>query len=122
MMIVSHVLMLLKVPLPRVFRRMQEEREGRYRLLREFFRGGSADIGSAGDGDNLRTVSLDEDSYAVGQTLSDLGLEDVLVTAVLRGGKRIPVPKGQTKLESGDVVVLSGSSDKLLRAESRLLG
>jgi CPA2 family monovalent cation:H+ antiporter-2 len=121
MMIVSHALMLLKVPLPRVFRRMQEEREGRYRLLREFFRGNSADWASE-DGDNMRTVSLDRDSYAVGRTLADLELEDVLVTAVVRSGKRILAPKGHTELAGGDVVVLSGSSDKLLRAESRLLG
>jgi CPA2 family monovalent cation:H+ antiporter-2 len=121
MMIVSHALMLLKVPLPRVFRRMQEEREGRYRLLREFFRGNSADWASE-DGDNMRTVSLDRNSYAVGRTLADLELEDVLVTAVVRGGKRILAPKGHTELAGGDVVVLSGSSDKLLRAESRLLG
>jgi CPA2 family monovalent cation:H+ antiporter-2 len=122
MMIVSHALMLLKVPLPRVFRRMQEERAGRYRLLQEFFRGGSSDVWAQETPEDLRTVSLGYDSYAVGRTLSELGLESVLVTAVVRKGKRILAPRGQTKLETGDVVVLSGSADQLLRAESRLLG
>ena len=122
LMIVSHVLMLLKVPLPRVLRRMQEERAGRYRLLQEFFRGGSSDAWDQETRENLRTVSLGHDSYAVGRTLSELGLEGVLVTAIVRSGKRILAPRGQTKLETGDVVVVAGSADQLLRAESRLLG
>jgi CPA2 family monovalent cation:H+ antiporter-2 len=39
LMIASHALLLLNVPFTRVVRRMQHQRAGRYRLLREFYRG-----------------------------------------------------------------------------------
>jgi CPA2 family monovalent cation:H+ antiporter-2 len=119
MMIVSHALMLLNVPLPKVLRRMQQERSGRYRLLKEFFRGEPAD---EEDDANIRTVTLDKETYAVGRTLAELALEGVLVTAIVRQGKRILAPKGNTHLETGDVIVLSGPAEQLLRAEAKLLG
>jgi CPA2 family monovalent cation:H+ antiporter-2 len=123
MMIVAHVLLLLKAPISRVFRRLQEERSQRYRLIREFFRGGESlfESGESPAAD-LHTVSLAVDSGSVGRTLADLRLEGVLVTAIVREGKRILAPKGQTRLEAGDVVVLSGPADDVSRAESRLLG
>lgn len=39
LMIASQALLLLDAPLSRVMRRIQEQRSGRYRLMREFFRG-----------------------------------------------------------------------------------
>jgi CPA2 family monovalent cation:H+ antiporter-2 len=124
LMIAVHALVLLDVPLARVVRRMQELREGRYHLLRELFRGDSALIEAAEEGtaDELRPVELLPESPAVGRALSELGLEGVAITAMVRGGQRQLTPPRDTRLETGDVVVLFGSPEDLERAERALLG
>ncbi|OGA44800.1 MAG: sodium:proton exchanger [Betaproteobacteria bacterium RIFCSPLOWO2_12_FULL_62_58] len=126
MMIVSHALLLLDVPLSRVVRRMRDSRVGRYRLMREFFRGGDSPVAEEGDAtiDRLCPVSLGPGAYAAGRSIGELGLDrdHVLVTAVVRGGKRQLAPDPETRLNEGDVVVLFGAPEELRRAESRLLG
>lgn len=124
LMIAVHALVLLDVPLVRVVRRMQELREGRYRLLRELFRGDSALIEEAEEGsaDELRPVELLPESPAVGRALQELGLEGVAVTAMVRGGQRRLTPPGDMRLEAGDVVVLFGAAEDLERAERALVG
>jgi voltage-gated potassium channel Kch len=42
LMIATHALLLLDVPIGRVMQRLQGQQSARYRLLREFFRGGDA--------------------------------------------------------------------------------
>lgn len=123
-MIAMHALVLLEVPLARVVRRMQALREGRYRLLRELFRGESAPIEEAEEGsdDELRPVELRPESPAVGHALGELGLEGVAITAMVRGGQRRLAPPGDTRLEAGDVVVLFGAAGDLERAERALAG
>jgi CPA2 family monovalent cation:H+ antiporter-2 len=124
LMIAVHALVLLDVPLARVVRRMQELREGRYRLLRELFRGDSALIeeAEAGTTDELRPVELLSESPVVGLALGDLGLDGVAITAMVRGGQRQLTPPRETRLEPGDVVVLFGAPSDLERAERALLG
>ncbi len=124
LMIAVHALVLLQVPLARVVRRMQELREGRYRLLRELFRGDSARIEEAEEGtaDELRPVEVLPESPAVGRALEELGLEGVAITAMVRGGRRRLTPPGGTRLEAGDVVVLFGAAEDLERAERALVG
>ncbi|MBI4194322.1 MAG: cation:proton antiporter [Betaproteobacteria bacterium] len=126
MMIASHALLLLEVPLSRVVRRMRESRAGRHRLLREFFRGEGSSPSDQEDetADRLRPVSLEPGAYAVGRSLAelDLGRDHVLATALVRSGKRHLAPAPEIRLEAGDVVVLFGTPEELQRAESRLLG
>ncbi len=123
MMIASHALLLLDVPLARVVRRIGRQRSGRYRLMREFFRGedGFGESQSPQDGDRLHAVPLAEDSAAVGRTLGECGLAGVAVTALVRRGERRLSPAPQTRLEAGDVVVLFGREEDLRRAERALL-
>ncbi|HBZ29862.1 MAG TPA: sodium:proton exchanger, partial [Nitrosomonas nitrosa] len=68
LMIAVHTLLLLNVPTVRVMRRMQQQRDGRYHLLREFFRGSNVftDTSREQDADRLRPVVLTSDSPAVG--------------------------------------------------------
>jgi len=124
LMIASHALLLLDVPLTRVMGRMQEQRAGRYRLLREVFRDDRllAEDADARDADRLRPVLLPPETPAIGRTLEELGLQGVVVTALVRQGTRRLAPPPQTRLEPEDVVVLFGSPGDLQRAEGRLLG
>ena len=72
----------------------------------------------------LTEVELAPDSPAVGQTLAELELpRGALVVAVLRErGERALVPRGDTRLEAGDVLLLLGEGeDTLAKAEEALL-
>lgn len=124
LMIASQALLLLNVPLSRVARRIREQRRNRYLSLREFFRGDAtfSDDVHAQDGDRLRAVPLFPGCAAAGSTLAELGLEGVVVTALVRHGVRELAPAPETRLAEGDAVVLFGAPSDLEKAESRLLG
>ena len=124
LMIAAHALVLLDVPISRVVRRMREQQNGRYHLLREFFLGDStlAYTQQEHDADRLRPVVLPPDSSAVGRALSEIDLKGVAIAALVRRGQRQLTPSHETRLEVGDVVVLFGSPDDLQRAERSLFG
>ena len=124
LMIAAHALVLLDVPISRVARRMREQRNGRYHLLREFFLGDSllADTREEHNIDRLRPVVLPPDSSVVGHSLHELNLKGVAIAALVRQGQRQLMPSGETRLEAGDVVVLFGLPDDLQRAERALFG
>jgi monovalent cation:H+ antiporter-2, CPA2 family len=124
LMLGSHALVLLGVPLNRVVRRVREARDTRYRLLRGYFHG--ADDSSEFDEDaheRLHSVRVEDGAVAVGQTLGaiDLKAAGVEVTAVRRRGIRGADPSAELVLQAGDVVVLRGQPEALERAEDRLL-
>jgi CPA2 family monovalent cation:H+ antiporter-2 len=124
LMIASHALLLMKVPLARVVRRMTEQRTNRYLLMREFFRGDStfSEEPDTHDADRLQAVQLLPESRAVGCRLAELELGGVVVTALVRQGRRELAPPPPTRLEADDVLVLFGSPEDLRTAESFLLG
>ncbi|MDB5775737.1 MAG: potassium transporter [Herbaspirillum sp.] len=123
LMLASHALVMLGVPLRRVLHRVQVARDERYASLRGYFHG-------AGDysDDNehlearLNSVTLSDDAAANGQSLAALQLDDfdVEVTIVRRGKNRLEL-NGETVLQAGDIVVLRGSAEGNARAEQRLL-
>jgi len=124
MMIVSHALLLLDVPLRRIVHRIRDVRVDRYHLMREFFRGSDALAERADDraADRLHSVSLPAGAAAAGRSLVqlDLAKERVVVNALVRDGKRTLEPAAETRLAAGDVLVLFGAPADLQRAEARL--
>lgn len=123
LMIASHVLLLLKVPQSHVLRRIQGQRFGRYRVLREYFPGDSVAGGSLADTvERLRPIRLARESPAIGRSLADMALDGVVVTALVRGGERELSPPRETVLQAGDAVVLFGSPGDLENATRKLLG
>jgi len=125
LMLASHALMLLGVPLRRVVYRIQKVRSQRYSLLRGFFRGESDEPDSGEEARELRlhSVRLEAGSYAAGKALSELTLEPIgaTVSVLRRIDTRISSPSPETMLEEGDVLVLLGTGDQLEAAEIRLL-
>jgi CPA2 family monovalent cation:H+ antiporter-2 len=123
LMLASHALVVMGVPLRRVVHRVQSAREERYAALRGYFHG-SGDI--ADDPEHMYTrlhsVTLPGDADAVGRRIEQLDLHELgaEVTTVRRAGERIEATP-QTELQAGDVVVLRGSGDAVTRAEGRLL-
>jgi CPA2 family monovalent cation:H+ antiporter-2 len=123
LMLASHSLLLLGVPLNRVLERIREIREERYSLFRGFFHGAS-DSSDAADNlqPRLHSVLLTERSAAVGRTLGDLDFKGVVeVTGVRPRGMRTTVPTPDYRFAAGDVVVLLGRPENLTVAERRLL-
>ncbi len=125
LMLASHVLALLGVPMARVFRHVREVRGNRYRLLKGYFHGAERVDMEKADRfrEQLHAVTLTGGAAAIGKTLAEVHLEDksVEVTAVRRGGIRGPEPEPDTILKDGDVLVLYGTPEALESAEHRLL-
>jgi CPA2 family monovalent cation:H+ antiporter-2 len=123
LMLASHALVVMGVPLRRVVHRVQSARDERYASLRGYFHGASD---AADDPEHtfvrLHSVTLREDAAAVGRRLEEFDLDEVgaEVTAVRRGRERIEATP-DALLQAGDVVVLRGSADAVERAEERLL-
>ncbi|SDB84971.1 cation:proton antiporter domain-containing protein [Paraburkholderia lycopersici] len=122
LMLASHMLVVMGVPMRRVVRRVEELRDERYSLLRGYFHG-TDDAGEDGHEQvRLQSVPVDERADAVGRTLAELGLYDlgVEVTAIRRHGIRGVEPDPSTKLRQADIVVLRGLPEQLAQAEERL--
>jgi len=123
LMLASHSLLLLGVPLNRVLARIRAIREERYSLFRGFFHG-ATDASDAADNlqPRLKSVLLTERAAAVGRTLAELDLDRLVeVNSVRRAGVRSARSLPEWKLEAGDVVVLLGRPEDLAIAEARLL-
>lgn len=120
LMIATQALLLLDVPLSRVLRRVQSQRVGRYRLLRELFRGDNA--AELGDGDAIKPVALPAGCMAVGRSIAELRLQAVAVMALVREGQRQLAPPAETRLEVGDTIVLFGAAADVADAERIVLG
>jgi CPA2 family monovalent cation:H+ antiporter-2 len=123
LMLASHSLLVLGVPLNRVLKRIRAVREERYGLFRGFFHGAS-DFADAADSvqPRLHTVLLSERAHAVGRSLGELKIDAwVEVTGVRRRGARSVRPDADWRFEPGDALVLLGRPVDLLRAEQRVL-
>jgi CPA2 family monovalent cation:H+ antiporter-2 len=123
LMLASHTLVVMGVPMRRVVRRVEEMRDERYSLLRGYFRGAD-DLGDDDGHEQVRlqSVPVDDNAEAVGHTLEELGLAGlgVEVTAIRRHGIRGVEPGPETKLRAADIVVLRGQPEALAQAEERL--
>ena len=125
LMLASHALMLLGVPLSQVLKRIREVRESRYAMMRGFFRGASdadADLDEHAQS-RLHTVLITEGAAAVGRTLAAIALDElpVEVVAIRRQGIKGVDPQPDAVVRAGDVLVLRGAADALAAAEFRLL-
>jgi CPA2 family monovalent cation:H+ antiporter-2 len=126
LMVASHLLVLLTVPMSRVVRHINEVRGSRYGLLRSVFRGRDARVIDSTHAfrEQLETVELSKDARAAGRRLGELGLDEagILVTAVRREGIVGRNPSPDLVLRAGDVLVLYGKPEDLERADEILLG
>jgi CPA2 family monovalent cation:H+ antiporter-2 len=127
LMLGSHALVLLGIPLARVVQQVRDARNTRYRLLRGYFHGAD-DPDDAGDDEvtqmRLHSVPIETGSAAIGRGLGSLDLGDTgaEVKAIRRRGIRGDDPSDSLVLETGDVVVLRGTAEAIELAEARLLG
>ncbi|HQS82730.1 MAG TPA: monovalent cation:proton antiporter-2 (CPA2) family protein [Thiobacillus sp.] len=125
LMLASHALMLLGVPLSQVLKRIRVVRESRYAMMRGFFRGASDadDELDAHAQPRLHTVLVTQGAAAAGHSLDELALDELLVevAAIRRQGQQGVDPVPDARIEVGDVLVLRGAADGLAAAEFRIL-
>jgi CPA2 family monovalent cation:H+ antiporter-2 len=124
LMLASHAMVLLGIPLRRVVHKVQAERDARYESMRGFFHGLSD---ATDDPENaqlrLHTVVLTSSMKCLEHQLLDLKLHEfnVDVTTIKRGQKRLDLSQ-EISLNVGDVLVLRGTAEGVARAEERLVG
>ncbi|MFO1340816.1 MAG: cation:proton antiporter [Burkholderiaceae bacterium] len=123
LMLASHALALVGVPMRRVIRLTRDARDARYSLLRGYFHGADDDTTEELQQARLRTVSLPHAAASVGSSLADLALHalQVNVVSVRRADGRTVTPSDELKLAGGDTLVLAGLPETLALAESKLL-
>jgi CPA2 family monovalent cation:H+ antiporter-2 len=118
LMLASHTLVWVGVPLSRVMRRVSQVRAARYGLLQGLFVGRDDEIES---GAQLHSVTLEPGARAIGRTLEELRLP-VPVRAVRRRGVKAGLePAAAGALQAGDVVVLLGTPEAFAAAEEILV-
>ena len=124
LMLASHALALVGVPMRRVIRVVQDQRDARYGLLRGYFHGADDDTVDELRHARLLSVTLPTAARCIGQTLADQALHAVGVSAVSlrRAAGAVTKPDGATVLSAGDTLVLSGLPEPLALAEQKLLG
>ena len=127
LMMASHVLLMMGVPMRKVVRRITSAREARYSLLRGYFRGSADDDFGSNESWRLHSVTLLPESISIGKTLDELHLENegVSIQAVRRkvgGSDYIKLDlTPDLRLQANDILVLSGNSEATDLAESKLL-
>jgi len=125
LMIASHVLLIMGVPMRKVVRRITTAREERYSLLRGYFRGSADDDFGSNESWRLHSITLLPHSQAVGRSLGELELENVSVQAVRRkevNADYVKLPLSpEIELRANDILVISGNSEAIDTAEAKLL-
>jgi CPA2 family monovalent cation:H+ antiporter-2 len=123
LMLASHALALVGVPMRRVLRVVQQQRDARYGLLRGYFHGADDDTANDLQHARLLSVTLPPTSASLEGRLGDQALPDIGVTVVSlrRASGAVVEPGDALALGAGDTLVLSGLPEPLARAEEQLL-
>jgi CPA2 family monovalent cation:H+ antiporter-2 len=123
LMLASHALALVGVPMRRVLRVAQEAREARYGLLRGYFHGADDATVEERHQARLSSLTLPPAAACLGETLGDQALHamGIGVASVRRASGAVMKPDDGMVLAAGDTLVLSGLPEPLALAEAKLL-
>jgi len=123
LMLASHALALVGVPMRRVIRIVRDQRDARYALLRGYFHGADDDSVDELNQDRLSTLTLPPGAKVVGQPLSQLAplAAGIRIVSLRRSGGQVKSINQDLLIEEGDTLVLSGKTEALALAEQKLL-
>ena len=125
LMLLSHLLLLVKLPVGAVLRTVNDIRSHRYSMLRQYFRDAGAEHLDETHAfrEELHSVILPPHAWAVGRSITDLKERggEVTVNAVRRDGIVGRDPGPDTVFKEGDVVVVYGTPEAVEHAETLLL-
>ena len=125
LMLLSHLLLLMKLPVGTVIRTVNDIRSHRYGMLRHYFRDAEAEHLDETHAfrEELHSVILPPHAWAVGRSIAELGARGAKaeVSAVRRDGIVGRQPGPDTIFKEGDVVVMYGTPEAVEHAETVLL-
>jgi len=125
LMLLSHLLLLVKLPVGTVLRTVNDIRSHRYSMLRQYFRDAGAEHLDQTHAfrEELHSVILPPHAWAVGRSITDLTERggEVTINAVRRDGIVGRDPGPDTVFKEGDVVVVYGTPEAVEHAETLLL-
>ena len=125
LMLLSHLLLLVKLPVGAVLRTVNDIRSHRYSMLRQYFRDANAEHLDETHAfrEELHSVILPPHAWAVGRSITDLKERgsQATVNAVRRDGIVGRDPGPDTVFKEGDVVVVYGTPEAVEHAEALLL-
>jgi CPA2 family monovalent cation:H+ antiporter-2 len=121
LMLATHALVLMGLPMNRVLRRVRETRSERYQLLRGFFYS-PIEHSETDLQPRLYSVWIGPGSVSIGRTLEELNMEELgcEVRIIQRRGIKSVEPTPDMHVKAGDVIVLLGLPASLAAAEQRL--
>ena len=124
LMLASHALVLVGVPMRRVIQMARDARDARYGLLRGYFHGADDDTVEELQQERLLSVTLPAAAACVGRQLGQLALHavGVRVVSVRLAAGQVRHADDDIALGAGDTLVLSGLPEPLALAEAKLLG
>lgn len=124
LMLASHALVTLGVPLNRVVKRIRMFREERYKMFKGYFRGVSDADTTTAALPQLHSVEMYKNFYAHGLRLDHIPFEDFAVEVKQLRRLNMPepiAPRGDIVLTEGDILVLLGSNAALIAMEVYLI-
>ena len=123
LMLASHALALVGVPMRRVIRIVQDQRDARYNLLRGYIHGADDDSADEHHQERLSTLTLPLGAKSLGKPISQLDLDvlNVRIVSLRRHGGKVMVTSHNPQIAVGDTLVLSGRAEMLVLAEQKLL-
>jgi monovalent cation:H+ antiporter-2, CPA2 family len=125
LMLLSHLLLLMKLPVGRVIRTVNDIRSHRYSMLRQYFRDAGAELPDESHAfrEELHSVILPPNAWAVGRSITEFIHQGsaATVNAVRRDGIIGRDPGPDTVFKEGDVVVVYGTPEAVEHAETLLL-
>ena len=123
LMLASHALALVGIPMRRVIRVVQDQRDARYQLLRGYFHGADDDTVDELHHERLSSFTVPLGAKSIGKPLLHLALHAMgtRVVNLRRSNGMSEPPSDDVLLQSGDTLVLSGTPENLALAEQKLL-
>ena len=123
LMLASHALALVGVPMRRVIRVVQDQRDARYNLLRGYFHGADDNGVDELHHERLTTLTLTIAAKCLGKPLGRLALHtaQVKVISLRRKNGKTEQPSDDILLQDGDTLVLCGEATTLALAEDKFL-
>ncbi len=123
LMLASHALALVGVPMRRVIRIVQDQRDARYNMLRGYFHGADDDSLEDLNQKQLTSITLPANAHVIGRHLNELSTllpHTSIIKLRQRNGVNLP-PQSDVVLSEGDTLVISGTAETLALAEETLL-
>lgn len=122
LMLASHALALVGVPMRRVIRVVQDQRDARYGMLRGYFHGTDDDTADELNQERLASISLPLATRHAGKNLDDLLLHSykVKVITLRRSTGVIFSPSDNPVLQGLDTLVISGLPESIALVEAKL--